>query len=102
HEYGTKLLTQMAAGTAPDVFQVGDGDVAKFVQKGGVEDLEPFMAADKMDKSIFFDGVFKVGVVNGKTYLLTKDFSPLVLYYNKDMFQKAGVEPPKEGWTWND
>src|SRR4030095_14831833 len=60
------------------------------------------MAADKLDKSIFFDGVFKVGVVNGKTYLLTKDFSPLVLYYNKDMFQKAGVEPPKEGWTWND
>ncbi|MCL5999856.1 MAG: sugar ABC transporter substrate-binding protein [Chloroflexi bacterium] len=101
-EYGTKLLTQMAAGTAPDVFQLGDGDVAKYVQRGVVEDLEPFMAADKLDKNIFFEGVFNVGVVNGKTYLLTKDFSPLVLYYNKDMFQTAGVEPPQEGWTWSD
>src|SRR5205823_1455309 len=101
-DYGTKLLTQLAAGTAPDVFQVGDGDVAKLVSKGVIDDLEPYMAADKMDKSIFFEGVYNVGVVNGKTYLLTKDFSPLVLYYNKDMFKKANVPEPKDGWTWTD
>jgi multiple sugar transport system substrate-binding protein len=101
-DYGTKLLTQFAAGTAPDVFQLGDGDVAKYVSKGVAEDLEPFMAADKIDKSMFFEGVFNVGVVNGKTYLLTKDFSPLVLYYNKDMFKQANVAEPKDGWTWTD
>src|SRR5687768_8711468 len=33
--YGTKLLTQIAAGDAPDVFQVGDGDVRMFVERGG-------------------------------------------------------------------
>src|SRR5690349_23219656 len=45
-DYGTKLLTQLAAGTAPDVFQVGDGDVAKLVSKGVIDDLEPYLAAD--------------------------------------------------------
>ena len=33
--YGTKLLTQIAANDAPDVFQVGDGDVRMFVERGG-------------------------------------------------------------------
>jgi len=101
-DYGTKLLTQIAAATAPDVFQVGDGDVAKYVSKGAIEDLGSYMAADKLDPSLFFEGVYNVGVVNGKTYLLTKDFSPLVLYYNKDMFKAANVPEPKEGWTWSD
>ncbi len=101
-DYGTKLLTQMAAGTAPDVFQVGDGDVAKFVQKGVIENLDAYMAADNIDKSLFFEGVYNVGVVDGKTYLLTKDFSPLVLYYNKDLFKAAGLDAPQDGWTWTD
>ena len=42
--YGTKLLTQIAAGDAPDVFQVGDGDVRMFVERGGAMDLSEYVA----------------------------------------------------------
>ncbi len=100
--YGDKLLTQFAAGTAPDIFQVGDGDVARFVAKGVVEDLEPYIHGDNaLDMSVFFPKVAAIGQVGGKTYLLTKDYSPLVLYYNKTLFDEAGVKYPDENWTWD-
>jgi multiple sugar transport system substrate-binding protein len=97
-DYGTKLLTQMSAGTAPDVFQVGDGDVGMFVKKGVVEDLSAY----GIDKGIYYPNVYDVGVVDGKPYFLTKDYSPLAVYYNKALFDKAGVAYPKDGWTWDD
>ena len=101
-EYGTKLLAQLAAGTAPDVFQIGDGDVAKYVNKGVVEPLDEYIAKDKFDTSVFYEGIYKIGQVNGKTYMLTKDYSPLVLYYNQALFDKANVPYPKDGWTWQE
>ncbi|WP_162909711.1 ABC transporter substrate-binding protein [Aggregatilinea lenta] len=102
-EYGTKLLADIAAGTAPDVYQVGDGDVARFVGEGIVEPLDPFInGEDGLDMSVFLPGLASFGQINGETYLLTKDYSSLVLYYNKDMFDAAGVEYPTADWTWDD
>lgn len=101
--YGDKLLTQFAAGTAPDVFQVGDGDVSKFAAQGVLEPLDPYINGDNpLDMSVFFEGVANIGKVNDQYYLLTKDYSPLVLYYNKALFDAAGVEYPTEDWTWDD
>lgn len=101
--YGEKLLTQFAAGDAPDVFQVGDGDVARFVQTGAIENLDAYINGDSpLDMGRFFPAVAAIGEVEGSTYLLTKDYSPLVLYFNKDLFDAAGVAYPEEGWTWDD
>jgi multiple sugar transport system substrate-binding protein len=102
-DYGTKLLTQFAAGTAPDVFQVGDGDVSNFAAQGVLEPLDPFISGDNpLDMSVFFPGVAAIGKVGDKTYLLTKDYSPLVLYYNKTLFDAASVAYPTDSWTWDD
>ncbi len=101
--YGDKLLTQFAAGTAPDVFQVGDGDAAKFASQGVLEELDPYITGDDpLDMSVFYPAVAAIGQVGGKTYLLTKDYSPLVLFYNKKLFDEAGVEYPSDKWTWDD
>jgi multiple sugar transport system substrate-binding protein len=102
--YGTKLLTQIAAGDAPDVFQVGDGDVRMFVERGGAADLSEYVAGKGdlpgLDTSVFYESLHNTGVVDGKPYFLTKDYSPLVVYYNKDLFDAAGVPYPEDGWTW--
>lgn len=102
-EYGTKLLAQIAAGTAPDIFQVGDGDVARFAREGMMEPLDSWIENDPdFSMDVFFPGVASFGQVGGVTYLLTKDYSPLVLYYNKDHFDAAGLEYPNPDWTWDD
>ncbi len=104
--YGTKLLTQIAANDAPDVFQVGDGDVRMFVERGGAADLTDYMKGKDnlpgVDTSVFYPALFQTGQVDGKSYFFTKDSSPLAIYYNKDLFDKAGVAYPKDGWTWQD
>jgi multiple sugar transport system substrate-binding protein len=102
-EYGTKLLAQFAAGTAPDVYMVGDGDVAKFVGEGVVEPLDPYIAGENgLDMDRFFPAIAEFGQIEGQTYLMSKDYSPLVLYYNKDHFKEADLDYPTAEWTWGD
>lgn len=102
-EYGTKLLAQFASGEAPDIFMTGDGDVAKFQALGAVENLDPYIDGENgFDRSIIFPGVDTFGDVAGSTYYLTKDYSPLVLYFNADQFAEAGLETPTSAWTWED
>jgi len=102
-EYGTKLLAQFASGNAPDVFMVGDGDAAKFQSLGATEDLAPYIAGKNgFDPSVSFPGVAEFGKVAGSTYYMTKDYSPLVAFYNIDQFKAAGLDAPKSGWTWGD
>jgi len=103
NNYGTNLLAQIAAGNAPDVFQNGDGDVATYVAKGAVADLGPFInGKNGVDTSKFFPDILKFGQVNGTQYYMTKDYSPLVMFYNVDLLKKAGLDAPKAGYTWDD
>lgn len=102
-EYTTKLLSQIAAGTTPDVFQVGDGDVARFVGEGIIEPLDPFINGEAgLDMGVFLPGIAEFGTIDGQTMLLTKDYSPLVLFYNVDHFEEAGIEVPNEETTWEE
>jgi multiple sugar transport system substrate-binding protein len=102
-EYGTRLLAQFASGTAPDIFMTGDGDVSRFVALGAVENLDPYIDGDSgFDRETLYPAVAAFGDVQGSTYYLTKDYSPLVLYYNVDQLAEAGIDAPSSEWTWDD
>ncbi|MEO8397625.1 MAG: sugar ABC transporter substrate-binding protein, partial [Chloroflexota bacterium] len=102
-DYGTKLLAEFASNSAPDIFMSGDGDVAKWVALGAAEDLGPYISGSNgYDMTGLLPAVAAFGQVNGTQYYLTKDYSPLVLYYNKDLLTKAGVDAPTASWTWAD
>jgi len=101
--YGTNLLAQIAAGNAPDIWQQGDGDVATFVSKGTVADLTSYISGKNgIDTSALYPTTLTMGQVNSKQYYITKDYSPLIVYYNADLLKKAGLDAPKTGWTWDD
>ena len=102
-DYGTKLLAQFASGTAPDVFMVGDGDVAKFQSMGVAESLDSYIdGPNGFKRDDLLSAVAAFGKVGDGTYYLTKDYSPLVLFYNKKLFSDAGVATPTADWTWDD
>ena len=96
-----KQVTAIAAGTAPDVFMLGDGDVRWYEAKGALANLSPYMKKDKVSTSQWIKGTLSIGTRKGKIYALPKDYSTLAVYYNKDMFRAAGVPFPKKGWTLN-
>ena len=65
--------------------------------------LDDFLAGQyPLDLSVYLPGMVDPGKFEGKQYLLPKDFSPLGVYYNKKIFDKAGVAYPQDGWTWDD
>ncbi len=100
-DYYTRLLTQLSAGAAPDIMQIGDDAVPSFVEKDAFIPLENYLPAN-FDPSIYLPGLLEPGQIDGVQYLLPKDYSPLAVYYNKDIFDEAGIDYPKDGWTWND
>jgi multiple sugar transport system substrate-binding protein len=102
-QYGTKLLTQIAAGDAPDIFQIGDGDIRTFMEKGALEELTPFVDGKSgIKEEDYYENVLNVGKIDDKLYTMPKDYSTLAVFYNKALFDKAGVAYPKAGWTWDD
>lgn len=104
--YQDVLLSELEAGTAPDVFWIPGTDVARFAQAGVILNLAELAAAD-MDYSEedFYAGPmgFLTTSVDGSDALwgLPRDVSAFAIYYNADLFDEAGLEYPGEGeWDW--
>lgn len=103
NDYYTRLLTQIAAGDAPDIIQIGDDAVPMFVSKGGFLALDDFITGQyPLDTSIYLPGMLQPGQYKGVQYFLPKDFSPLAVYYNKKIFDQYNVAYPTDDWTWDD
>jgi len=102
-DYNPKLQTMMAANRAPDVFYVLSQDCIDYMHKGALMDLSSFLAKSKVIKyDDFFPDTVRQFKIGGKLYALSFDWSPCVVFYNKDFFDQAGVPYPTDGWTWND
>jgi multiple sugar transport system substrate-binding protein len=101
-DYYARLLTQIAAKAAPDIMQIGDDAVPSFVEKGAFIPLDDCIKQTGFNTSIYLPGLLSPGQINNKQYLLPKDYTPLGVYYNKKLFDEAGVPYPKDGWTWDD
>lgn len=97
-----KSVTQIAAGTAADVFNLGDGDVGWYADKGALVDLVPLAKQQGFSLDQYLPGTLTIGKVGNHQYSLPKDYSPLAIYYNIDMFKAAGLALPKAGWTWDE
>ena len=94
--YFTKLQTDLAAGTQADVFDVDSGSYGGFAADGVLAPL------DGVNASLYRTSVLDSYKTDGKQYGLPTSFSNVVLFYNKDLFDKAGVKYPTASWTWSD
>lgn len=101
-DYYTRILTQIAADRSPDVMNIGDDAVPSFVERGAFLPLDECLADIGFDTSVYLPGLLDPGIVDGQLYFLPKDYSTLAVYYNKTIFDEAGVAYPEDGWTWDD
>jgi ABC-type glycerol-3-phosphate transport system substrate-binding protein len=102
--YMEKVLTEFAGGSAPDVLFVEVNNFKQFAQKGVLEDLTPYIAKETTLKTTdFYDSIIDRFTLDGQLFVLPRDIAPIsVVYYNKTMFDEAGLKYPKDNWTWND
>jgi multiple sugar transport system substrate-binding protein len=100
--YLEKLLTEFAGGAAPDVMFVEVNNFVNFATRDVFLDLNGFIQADpdfKLDT--FYPEVVDRFTVDGKLFVLPRDTAPICcVYYNKDLFDGAGLPYPTNDWQW--
>ncbi|MEV4576350.1 sugar ABC transporter substrate-binding protein [Nonomuraea jabiensis] len=99
-QYFTKLQTSIAGGTAPDAFELNYENFVTYASAGSLLDLGG--VAGDGDTSVYAQESLNAFKRDGKQYALPASFSTVVLFYNKDLFEQAGVAPPTADWTWAD
>jgi ABC-type glycerol-3-phosphate transport system substrate-binding protein len=92
-DYYTRLLTELASDTPPDILQIGDDALGMFASRGCLLEL-PEPPANQ-----FFPTLVAPGRSSGKLYALPKDYSTLAVYLNARLFREAGLAVPNGAWS---
>jgi multiple sugar transport system substrate-binding protein len=94
--YWTKLQTAMTGGGGPDVFWMNGPNLGLYASNGQLAELTD------LDTSKYPQGIVDLYTLDGKTYGAPKDFDSIALWYNKRLFEAAGVAEPTADWNWED
>ena len=102
-DYYGRLLTDLAAGTGPDILQIGDDALPKFVDQDVLVPLDVYMNGNyPLDTNIYIPGLLQPGQWRNAQYLLPKDYSTLAIFYNKKLFDAYDIPYPSQNWTWTE
>lgn len=100
--YKQKMGTVMQGGEPPDIFQSwGGGVLATYAQAGLVQDLTGPLVEDGWGESIA-EGPLALGLVDGKNYAVPWRSNFVGMWYNKDLFEQAGLDPENPPQTWDE
>lgn len=102
-DYRARLVTDFAAGTAPDITLMNYRRYAGFAANNLLEPLSPFIAeSDLIQPEDFFPVTIDAFTWQGQIICIPQNISSLVVYYNADLFDEAGVPYPADDWSWED
>lgn len=97
-EYFTKLQTAATGGSAADVFWMNGPNFQLYASNGQLAPLDDA----GVDAADYPEGLIDLYTFDGTLYGAPKDFDTVALWYNKALFDAAGVAYPAAGWTWDD
>lgn len=102
--YDSKVLTRIAGGAAPDIITTEVNYFVTFASKGVLENLTSFIKNDtEFNPADFFPQIVDRFTVKGDLYAVPRDVAPFAcVFYNKELFDQAGLAYPTDDWTWDD
>lgn len=99
-EYFTKLQTSIEGGSAPDVFWLNAPNLALYASNNVVLPLSDRVDEDGVDLGAYPEQLVDLYMHDDTLYALPKDYDTIGLWYNKQLFDAAGVAYPNADWTW--
>jgi multiple sugar transport system substrate-binding protein len=102
-DYFTKIQTLWAGGdpkAIPDVLFLWP--TPSYAAKGVLEDLQPYIEKDNYNLQDYWPYLLDSARYEGDVYGLPRDIEAHALYYNKKLFDQAGIPYPTDEWTWDD
>ncbi len=98
-----ETLRAFATKKNPDLISVDNPNHAAFAAAGAFLDLTSFVeASDQINMDNYFDGPRSSLTWDGKPYGIPRASNTIALYYNKDMFSAAGLDPDAPPSTWDE
>lgn len=98
-----RLSTAFAGGSPPDLFLMNYRFYGQFFATDVLEPLQPYLdGSEAFAAEDFYPQAMEAFQQGGEQICMPQNISSLVVYYNKDLFDEAGIEYPAEGWTWGD
>ncbi|GGG19443.1 ABC transporter substrate-binding protein [Paenibacillus aceti] len=88
----------------PDVLMLGSDNFERYINDGKLVELDPYIEKEKYNLEGIYPGLIDMlkEIGGSKLYGLTPSFYGNAVFYNKDLFDKYGVEAPHEGMSWQD
>jgi multiple sugar transport system substrate-binding protein len=101
-DYFTKLKTAVSGGAAPDVFWMNGPNFQLYASNGVLAPIDDVITSNNIDLGNYPKAMVDLYNFKGKQYGIPKDFDTVGVWYNKTLFDAAGVAYPKPNWTWAD
>lgn len=99
NDFDTKITAGMGSGDAPDVMYMWDYPT----YSGSLEPLDSYIEKEGAEyKDNFYEALWPYNSKDGSVYGIPVSMVTSCLFYNKDIFDQAGVAYPTDDWTWND
>lgn len=101
--YHQKMLVQYAGNAAPDVAMMDMGHFQALANRKAILPLNEFFAKTPgFDIKEFYKPIVDAHTLEGNCYVLPRDIAPQgLIYYNKKIFDEAGIPYPDGSWTWD-
>jgi multiple sugar transport system substrate-binding protein len=97
-----KVLTAVAGKNGPDIVAMSASRMPQFAAQGMFQSVDDFYADEKNDTDALTEAAVDASVYDGTNYGVPVNYTPMMLYYNKDLFTAAGLDPEKPPTTWDE
>lgn len=98
-QYFEKLQTQATGGDLPDVFWMNGPNFQLYAAEGKLQDISEVPGVDLQKYPQAMNDLYTLDGVQGA---IPKDFDTIALWWNEELFERAGVAGPDGTWTWDD
>ncbi len=94
-----KLITAFASDNTPDICQLGNTWIPQFASLKAIIPLNNFIASSsKIKPENFFAGIWETNLIDDKIYGIPWYVDTRLMFYRKDVFEKAGFYHPPKNW----
>jgi len=101
--YWTLLESGASGGDMPDIFWMHSNNSQMYMKNGILMNLDKYIKnSKKIDMTKFMPEIKELYTYKKSVYAIPKDYDTIALWYNKTMFDAAGLSYPDATWTWDD
>lgn len=101
-DFFTRLQTQASGDNLPDAFMMNGPNFQLYASNGIIVPFDRAVEDGELDFSNYPEAMAELYTYDGTPYAVPTSYDSIGLWYNEDLFEKAGVEVPTGEWTWED